>query len=121
MAVVLIVEDEVFTRELAGVFIKDWGHSVLFAGAVDEALAVLRSPQPIDMLFTDIYLKAAAFGGCELAHQAMALRPDLRILYTTGNSANKDLKSQFVLGSHFLSKPYTPTQLHASLDGALAV
>ena len=121
MAVILIVEDEVFTRELAGIFIEDWGHTVLFAGEVDEALAVLRSPQPIDALFTDIYLKASAFGGCDLAHQAMTLRPDLKVLYTTGNSAGQDLTSRFVSGSHFLSKPYTPTQLHASVDGMLAL
>lgn len=121
MAVILIVEDEDFTRELAGIFVEDWGHTVLFAGDVDEALAVLRSSQPIDALFTDVYLKTAAFGGCDVASEAMVLRPDLRILYTTGNSANKDLKARFVPGAHFLSKPYTPHQLHASVDGMLAI
>lgn len=120
MAVILIVEDEVFTRELAGMCIEDWGHSVLFAGSVDEALLHLQSRQPIDALFTDIYLKAAVFGGCDLAREAIALRPDLRVLYTTGNAATAQLKSRFVTGSHFLGKPYTPTQLHASVDGMLA-
>jgi len=120
MAVILIVEDELFTREMAGICIEDWGHQALFAGSVEEALAYLRSGQPIDALFTDIYLKAAVFGGCELAHQAMTLRPNLRVLYTTGNSANAQLKSRFVPGAHFLGKPYTPTQLLASVDGMLA-
>lgn len=120
MAVILIVEDEVFTRELAGACIEDWGHSVLFAGCVDEALSLLRSSQPIDVLFTDIYLKTAVFGGCDLARIATALRPDLRVLYTTGNSATEHLKSLFVAGAHFLGKPYTPNQLHASVDGLLA-
>jgi CheY-like chemotaxis protein len=120
MAVILIVEDELFTRELAGMYIQDWGHCALFAGSVEEALTVLRSDRKIDALFTDIYLKAAVFGGCELAAQAMAIRPDLRVLYTTGNSANAQLKSRFVTGSHFLGKPYTPKQLHVSVDGMLA-
>jgi CheY-like chemotaxis protein len=120
MAVILIVEDEVFTRELAGICIEDWGHGALFAGSVEEALSLLRSNKTIDALFTDVYLKTAVFGGCDLARQAMVMRPDLRVLYTTGNSATAQLKSQFVTGSHFLGKPYTPKQLHASVDGMLA-
>lgn len=120
MAVILIVEDELFTRELAGISINDWGHCALFAGSVEEALVHLRSGQTIDALFTDIYLQKAVFGGCELADEAMLLRPDLRVLYTTGNTATAQLKSQFVAGSRFLSKPYTPHQLHQSIDGLLA-
>lgn len=119
MAVILIVEDELFTRELAGICIGEWGHAVLFAGSVEEGLHLLKSDTPIDALFTDIYLKAAVFGGCDLAQQAMVLRPGLRVLYTTGNSANADLKSLFVTGSHFLGKPYTPKQLHASVNDML--
>jgi hypothetical protein len=42
------------------------------------------------------------------------------VLYTTGNAATAQLKSRFVLGSHFLGKPYTPTQLHTSVNGMLA-
>jgi len=121
MAVILIVEDELFTRELAGICIEDWGHHALFAGSVEEAMSVLRSNTKIDALFTDIYLKSAVFGGCEVAAQAMTIRPGLRVLYTTGNSANAQLTARFVTGSHFLSKPYTSKQLHSSVDGMLAV
>jgi len=120
MAIILVVEDELFTREIAGMSLEDEGHSVLFADSVETALLVLKSNLPIDALFTDIYLKNAAFGGCELARQAMTLRPGLRVLYTTGNAATAQLKSSFVTGSHFLGKPYTPSQLHASVDGLLA-
>jgi CheY-like chemotaxis protein len=120
MAVILIVEDELFTRELAGMSLEDRGHGVLFADSVDAALLVLKSNLPIDALFTDIYLKTAVFGGCDLARMAMAIRPGLRVLYTTGNSATDQLKARFVAGSHFLSKPYTPGQLHTSVDGMLA-
>ena len=57
MAVILIVEDDVFIREIAEMMIQDWGHDTLAASDVDEALTFLRSPQHIDALFTDIYLK----------------------------------------------------------------
>ena len=77
MAVILIVEDDSFIRQIAEMMIQDWGHQTLSASDVDEALSLLRSPQRIDALFTDIYLKAAVLGGCELAHQAIKLRPNL--------------------------------------------
>src|SRR5674476_1459809 len=111
MAVILIVEDDVFIREIAEMMIQDWGHQTLLASDVDEALLLLRSSQQIDALFTDIYLKRAIFGGYELAHQAIKLRLNLRVLYTTGNTINDKMKTLFVEGAHFLQKPYTHRQL----------
>jgi DNA-binding NtrC family response regulator len=120
MAVILIVEDSVFIREIAEMMIQDWGHHTLSAGGVDEALLVLHSPQRIDALFTDIYLKTAVLGGCELAHQAIKLRPELRVLYTTGNFVTDTMRALFVDGRHFLGKPYTPHQLQDSIEDMLA-
>jgi CheY-like chemotaxis protein len=120
MAVILIVEDDVFTREIAEVMIQDWGHHTLSASDVDEALILLRSSQHIDALFTDIYLKTAVLGGCEVAKQAIKLRPKLRVLYTTGNSITDKMKALLAEGTHFLPKPYTQHQLHDSVEDLLA-
>ena len=119
MAVILIVEDDFFIRELAEMMVQDWGHHTLSASDVDEALAVLRSPQHIDALFTDIYLKHLVHGGCDLAHQAIALRSELRVLYTTGNSITDKMKALFAEGAHFLRKPYTQYQLQDSVKELL--
>ena len=62
MAAILIVEDDAFIRDDAEMMIQDWGHNTLSASDVDEALSLLRSPQQIDALFTDIYLKTALAG-----------------------------------------------------------
>jgi CheY-like chemotaxis protein len=120
MAVILIVEDDVFIRQIAEMMIQDLGHQTLTASDVDEALSILRSPQPIDAMFTDIYLKTAALGGCELAHQAIALRPNLRVLYTTGNSMTEKLRALMIEGTHFLCKPYSQHQLQNSVEELLA-
>lgn len=120
VAVILIVEDDVFIREIAEMMIQDWGHQTLVAGDVDEALIFLRSPQHIDALFTDIYLKVLVHGGCDLAHQAIALRPKLRVLYTTGNFINEKMKALLIEGTHFLRKPYTQHQLKNSVEDMLA-
>jgi DNA-binding NtrC family response regulator len=120
MAIILIVEDDIFTCEIAVMMIQDWGHRTLSASTVEEALSLLRSPQHIDALFTDIYLKKAMLGGCDLAHQAIKLRPDLRILYTTGNSVTEKMKALLVEGAHFIPKPYAPEQLQHSVEEMLA-
>jgi CheY-like chemotaxis protein len=120
MAAILIVEDDALICELAGMMIHDFGHHIVLASDVDEGLAILRSSQKFDALFTDIYLKRAIFGGCDLAQQARQLRPSLRVLYTTGNAITDSLKSVFVQGSQFLRKPYTSGQLQASIDSLLA-
>jgi CheY-like chemotaxis protein len=72
MAMILIVEDDAFIRELTEMTIQDWGYDTLSASDADEALLLLRSPQAIDALFTDIYLKTALHGGCELASRQLS-------------------------------------------------
>jgi hypothetical protein len=76
--------------------------------------------QRIDALFTDIYLKDSVLGGCELAHQAIALRPELRVLYTTGNFVTDKMKALFVKGTQCLCKPYTQLQLQGCFAAMLA-
>ena len=120
MAVILIVEDDVFICAIAEMMIQDWGHQTLSASDIDEALSLLRSSHHIDALFTDIYLNTLVLGGCDLARQAIKLRPNLRVLYTTGNFVTDKMKALFVKGRHFLRKPYTPDQLQDSVEHMLA-
>lgn len=120
MAVILVVEDDALIRMVAEMMIQDWGHATLSASDEGEALAILRSPQRVDAMFTDIYLKGAVLGGCDLANQAVALRPELRVLYTTGNSLTDKMRALFVVGTHCLGKPYSQQQLQDSVAEMLA-
>ena len=119
MAVILIVEDDVFIREVAEMLIQDLGHQTLTASDVDEALSILRSLQHIDAMFTDIYLKSLVQGGCDLAQEAIALRPNLRVLYTTGNTVTDKMKALLIKGTQLLRKPYTQHQLQISIGDML--
>lgn len=120
MAVILVVEDDVFLREIAEMNLQGWGYETLGAGDVSEALSIIRSPQHIDALFTDIYLKDEPEGGCDIARLATLHRPELRVLYVTGNSITERMKALFVAGSNCLGKPYAPGQLQHALAGMLA-
>jgi DNA-binding NtrC family response regulator len=59
-------------------------------------------------------------GGCDLAQQAIALRPDLRVLYTTGSAIDDKVKAIIAEGAHFLPKPYTQDQLQDSIKELIA-
>lgn len=120
MASILIVEDEVFVREFARMVVGDLGHSTLLAGDMDQALVVLRSQEPIDVLFTDIRLRTATHGGYELAREGVKTRPRLRVLYASGDPETEHAKALSVEGARFVQKPYAEPQLKRALEELLA-
>ena len=63
----------------------------------------------------DIRLSTLALGGYDVANQAKTLRPNLRVLYTSGTPLNAAMTDLFVGGGQFLQKPYSPDQLETSV------
>lgn len=119
MAVVLIVEDDPSVRESVEWLISEMGHDTLLAGNTESALAHLSGPGPVDLLFVDIRLDAQVNGGCDVAEQAIAIRPDLRVLYTSGKPLAPETAAQFVAGGQFIEKPYSFDQLQQTINGLL--
>ena len=117
MAVILIVEDEMFIRENAEWVIEDLGHTIFSAGDVAGSLLHLEGADNIDALFVDIRLDTASHGGYEIANRAVKSKPGLRVLYTSGTQISAEMKALFVEGAHFLQKPYTEHQLQNSIEG----
>jgi hypothetical protein len=70
-------------------------------------------------LFAEIRLEENGPTGLELAQKAVAIRPKLKVLYTTGADVTDGTKALFVEGSAFLGKPYTPAQLVAAVGALL--
>ena len=116
MALVLIVEDEPQVLVLAESCLHEYGHRTLSASTVAEASAILEKDQEIEVLFTDLGLRDDTQAGLELAKQAVERRPELKVLYTTGQSVTDGTKALFVPKSAMLAKPYTIDQLLTSLS-----
>ena len=119
MANILIVEDDAFIRQNAGLILEDLGFGVLLARNLEEALVHLSASGPIDALFVDIRLQALALGGYEVANQAITLRPGLKVLYTSGSPLTADMTDRFVVDGRFLQKPYLRNQLEFSIGQLL--
>lgn len=115
MAVVLIVEDEEQVRILAESYLQEQGYQTISAARADEALAVLDATAQVDLLFTDIGLHGDIHAGIELAKRAVERRPELRVLYTTGQGVTDGMLALFVRNSAVLPKPYTVDQLQTVL------
>jgi CheY-like chemotaxis protein len=116
MATILIVEDEPQISSLVQSFIQEQGHKTLSAATADEALTILTGPEAVDALFVDIVLKGDMQAGIEFAKRAVELKPDLKVLYSTGLTITDDMKASVVPGSIILEKPYSEDQLLTSLS-----
>jgi CheY-like chemotaxis protein len=120
----LIVEDEPTVRVLAESIIENDGFSTLSAANAQEALALIKESTPIAVLFTDINLPDGtrnALDGLGLARRAVELRPELRVVYTTGGDQTDGMTALFVEGADLLLKPYTPDQLTEALRNATSI
>ena len=112
---VLVVEDEPAVRDIAVAFVRSLGHRVTAVADAETALERLAQADDIEVLFTDVAL-GRGMNGIELAAQAQALRPRLRVLLTSGHeraavAAGDALAERFDL----LPKPYRREDLAAAL------
>ena len=110
---ILIAEDEAMLRIVAVETLKDEGFTVFEAGDGVSALEVLRDHPEIELLISDI--KMPRLGGYELVEGALALRPDLKIMFMTGYSTEAPPQSIRDRAFKTLQKPFNVIQLsHAA-------
>ncbi|MFQ3453072.1 ATP-binding protein [Bradyrhizobium sp. UFLA01-814] len=117
--IVLVVEDDKLVRSYVLTQIESLGYTTLSANDGREALAVLDSGAPIDLLFTDVIMPGA-MNGRDLATEARKRRPGLRVLFTSGYTDDAiDQDGKLEQGILFLAKPYSRAELARMLRIAL--
>jgi CheY-like chemotaxis protein len=111
--VVLVAEDEDIVRLVVVEVLNDLGYRALEAVDGPAALRILKSPQRIDLLITDIGLPE--LDGRQVADQARVERPDLKVLYMTGY-AEMAASSEFLQkGMEIISKPFSMDKLSGKI------
>ena len=103
---VLVVDDQSEVLDMTGELFRTLGFAVLSANSGERALQVLRDTPAVNLLFSDVVMPG--MGGVELAEKAVAARPGLRVILTSGFAGDlRDGPAQGRLGGFpFLSKPY---------------
>jgi len=116
---VLVVEDEAAVRQISMEALRELGFAVLSTQSPRDALQILADNEKIALLFTDVVMPG--MNGRELARQALAMRPKLKVLYTTGYSRNAIVHNGVLDPETFLlAKPFTIDELAAKLEQILA-
>jgi CheY-like chemotaxis protein len=113
--VVLVVEDDEGVLDFARTALESLGYKVIAGGDGVEGLARLREAERVDVLFTDVVLPGG-MNGRKLADEALRLRPDLAVLFTTGYTRNAIVHDgRLDPAVQLISKPYTRGLLARSL------
>jgi CheY-like chemotaxis protein/PAS domain-containing protein len=103
---ILVVDNEMGIRTLMRKILLREGYAVFEADGAKEALKILENDPQIDLLLTDVVMPEVS--GRELAEQAVAKRPALRVLYVSGFTDTTQVETgQFPPGSQLLQKPFT--------------
>ena len=108
---ILLTEDEPDLRQLARIFLEDYGYKVLEASSAGEALK--RSEElgePIHLLLTDVIMPGMS--GRQLAERILSTRPEMKIMYMTGYTDDMVVQHKVLEpGVQLLQKPFTKLDL----------
>lgn len=111
---VLVVDDEGGMRELVSRCLAGSPFELTVAASGEEALALARNPDALDLLITDQIMPGIE--GHELARRLRTANPNLKVLYLTGHSDRLfDAKSHMWDREAFLEKPFTPDGLRQAV------
>ena len=116
---ILLVEDEATLLQLIQAMLEELGYQILVAGSPDQAIQLLdKHANDIDLLMTDVIMPN--MNGQELASHALKVRPEIRVLFTSGYTANV-IAHHGVLdeGVNFLQKPFLVEELARKLRQTL--
>jgi CheY-like chemotaxis protein len=108
---ILVVEDDPSVRPLVALTLERYGYHVLATGSAEEAIALVEGTDaPIDLILTDVVMPG--LNGRELAERLEALRPGVKVLYTSGYPADTVVRHGIADASAaYLEKPYLPDEL----------
>lgn len=117
---ILVVEDEAAMRKHVVAQLTKAGYDVLGAADGKEALAILERGEHIDLLFTDL-LMPGGLNGRQLADIARKREPSLKVLYTSGYTAESlaGRTGGEIEADLLLTKPYRKSDLLERVKNAL--
>ncbi len=116
---ILVVEDDHDVRAHSTGILRELGYTVLEAHIAAAGLQLLERHPEVRLLFTDVGLPGG-MNGRQLADAARKMRPDLRVLFTTGYARNAIVHDgRLDPGVALITKPFTYAALAAKLGDML--
>jgi CheY-like chemotaxis protein len=110
----LLVEDDDEVAAFTSEMLKDLGFEVTRAASGEDALKIVASEQPLDLVFSDVMMPGG-MTGLDMAVEARAQRPNIPILLTSGYAA-PFLQDAAKRGLLLLPKPFTVDALARAIE-----
>lgn len=116
---VLMVEDDDVVRLTGRAMLEALGHTVHPCSNAQEAIEVLLSGEPFDVLFTDLMMPGG-MDGMELATTVKLMRPQMAVVLASGWADSKlPQDPRHPDFNTFLLKPYKMAELRRAFEAAL--
>lgn len=118
---IIVVDDRPEVAELAKEMLESLGYATVVARSGVEALDWFKQPDNMplaDLLFSDIIMPGGV-NGFMLAREMRQLRPDLRVLLTTGYAGEENAHMSDNSEFEVLRKPYTLDELARKIRSVL--
>lgn len=121
---ILVVEDNDDVRAYSVDILRELGYRVIEAHDGPSALRLLARQIKVDLLFTDVVLPGG-MNGAQVAAQARGIKPDLKVLFTTGYARNAIVHhGRLDAGVQLITKPFSMSDLAIRvrdvIDGAMS-
>jgi CheY-like chemotaxis protein len=108
---ILVVEDDDDVRAYSVEILRELGYRVVEAHDGPSALRLLERQTRVDLLFSDVILPGG-MDGAEMARQALARQPELKVLFTTGYARDAIVhQGRLDRGVQLITKPFTYADL----------
>ena len=116
---ILVVEDDDDVRANSVEGLREIGYRVIEAHDGPSALRLLERQMRVDLLFSDVVLPGG-LTGAQVSAQARAIRPGLKVLFTTGYARNAIIHhGRLDKGVRLITKPFSLNDLAAKVRDVL--
>src|SRR5277367_4135217 len=102
---ILVIDDDLGVLQTETNMLDDFGYHVIPCSRADEALEIVASDTPLDMVLTDIII-VGSMNGWRLAERIRAVRPHLKIAFTSGYLGHLTGDRVVSRGEMYLPKPW---------------
>ena len=114
---ILLVEDDPRLRRVLSKRLRSLGYEIIEADSGAAAMAQLATRPEVEMIFTDMVMPGG-MTGYELAQSASAIKPDIKVLFTSGYAEPATARLGLKAGA-WLKKPYTADELAEKVRAVL--
>jgi CheY-like chemotaxis protein len=111
---ILVAEDEILIRGMAADHLRDAGFNVIETANAAEAVDVLQSGEPVDLVFTDIAMPGL-MNGVMLARWIYLHRPHVRVVLASGLPDS----ARALPNARLFGKPYDLVEVETYIRHAL--